>query len=373
MSLSEKHININKYQITKEKKVETCAIISDGLNVQREVEKAFRPTSSSLHLLTCPPGKLRVVVLCRLRQRGPEDERRSNLLRLVWSVRHPAVSCLVKQAGFLLWRPGKTSVRGPDPQKRASGWSYLEGLYFSFITLTTVGFGDYVAGVNPNIEYPKLYRVFAEIWIYMGLAWLSLFFSWNVNMVVEAHKVLKNKRRHKRRRFRHEEPKPEEKTAKSDAERPTAIDIFSFLSDKEEDYSTVIKEIGMSAKPSSIDVFNRSKSCSDILTTNIEMLDHSPRHGRLMSISEVFLNPKDGRKRDEAHQEDSPTTEPAECAGTDHHLNGETDSPNDGIFWNVPASGSAKEEIAQPSDRGNRFTISKVVEEDELLHKDEKG
>ncbi|XP_077383825.1 potassium channel subfamily K member 5-like isoform X1 [Festucalex cinctus] len=280
---------------------------------------------------------------------------------------------LICTAIFLLWGLLVHLVIPPFVFMSLEGWSYLEGLYFSFITLTTVGFGDYVAGVNPNIEYPKLYRVFAEIWIYMGLAWLSLFFSWNVNMVVEAHKVLKNKRRHKRRRFRHEEPKPEEKTAKSDAERPTAIDIFSFLSDKEEDYSTVIKEIGMSAKPSSIDVFNRSKSCSDILTTNIEMLDHSPRHGRLMSISEVFLNPKDGRKRDEAHQEDSPTTEPAECAGTDHHLNGETDSPNDGIFWNVPASGSAKEEIAQPSDRGNRFTISKVVEEDELLHKDEKG
>lgn len=26
------------------------------------------------------------------------------------------------------------------------GWSYYEAVYFSFVTLTTIGFGDYVAG-----------------------------------------------------------------------------------------------------------------------------------------------------------------------------------------------------------------------------------
>lgn len=32
------------------------------------------------------------------------------------------------------------------------GWSYVEGLYFSFVTLTTIGFGDLVAGKSPSIE-----------------------------------------------------------------------------------------------------------------------------------------------------------------------------------------------------------------------------
>ncbi|XP_051922293.1 potassium channel subfamily K member 5-like [Hippocampus zosterae] len=280
---------------------------------------------------------------------------------------------------FLLWGLFVHLVFPPLVFMSLEGWSYLEGLYFSFITLTTVGFGDYVAGVNPNIDYPRLYKVVAEIWIYMGLAWLSLFFSWNVNMVVEAHKVLK-KRRQKRRHFHDEEPNPEEVTPKSDPAKLSVIDIFSFLSAKEEDYSTVIKEIGMTAKPSSIDVFNRSKSCSDIVTTNIEMLDHSPRHRCLMSISEVFMNPKDdkwqGKESQSRLQENSTTTEPAEGVRTDEALDkvsGKNDSTNDGIIFSVPPSGSTQEEIAQPSDAVTRFTISKVVEEDVSLDKDEKG
>lgn len=28
------------------------------------------------------------------------------------------------------------------------GWSYEESVYYAFITLTTIGFGDYVAGTN---------------------------------------------------------------------------------------------------------------------------------------------------------------------------------------------------------------------------------
>lgn len=34
------------------------------------------------------------------------------------------------------------------------GWSYLEGFYFAFITLSTVGFGDYVIGEKNNPPRP---------------------------------------------------------------------------------------------------------------------------------------------------------------------------------------------------------------------------
>lgn len=231
-----------------------------------------------------------------------------------------------------------------------------------------------ISGVNPNMDYPRLYRVFAELWIYMGLAWLSLFFSWNVHMVVEAHKVFK-KRRH---RHRHEEePQPVENMCNPDV-KPSVIDIFNFLSEKEEDYSTVIKEIGITAKQKKdADNINRSKSCSDILT-----LDHSPRHRRIISISEVFMNPKtDNAKGDEEQklsliQESRGGPEPADGTRTGNTENSDgtaLDSDSDGIVFTVTAKDATEEQIAQhPDGGGTRFKISKV-NENLLTDKDKEG
>ena len=37
------------------------------------------------------------------------------------------------------------------------GWSYAEALYYAFITVTTIGFGDYVAGtyIRPMLPFKK--------------------------------------------------------------------------------------------------------------------------------------------------------------------------------------------------------------------------
>lgn len=208
--------------------------------------------------------------------------------------------------------------------------------------------------------------MFAELWIYMGLAWLSLFFSWNVNMVVEAHKVLK-KRRQRNRYFYNEEPQPEDKD--KPGESPTVIDIFNFP--KEEDYSTVIKEIGAKAHKIKTDNINRSKSCSDIQATNIQTLDHSPKHRRLISISEVFMNPqavvskgehKDGRSLMKDHNREA---EPAEGARTGNEEWNTCDSENDKIFFLLPAKDATEEKrMLQPDGGGSRFKIYKVEEED---------
>ncbi|KAM5165284.1 potassium channel subfamily K member 16 [Mantella aurantiaca] len=57
------------------------------------------------------------------------------------------------------------------------GWSYGEGFYFAFITLSTIGFGDYVLGKDPSKHYISVYRSLAALWIIFGLAWLALVFN----------------------------------------------------------------------------------------------------------------------------------------------------------------------------------------------------
>uniref|UniRef100_A0A3P8UHG7 Potassium two pore domain channel subfamily K member 16 n=1 Tax=Cynoglossus semilaevis TaxID=244447 RepID=A0A3P8UHG7_CYNSE len=54
------------------------------------------------------------------------------------------------------------------------GWSFGEGFYFAFITLSTIGFGDYVVGTDPDKEYISVYRSLAGVWIIFALAWLAV-------------------------------------------------------------------------------------------------------------------------------------------------------------------------------------------------------
>ncbi|TDG98597.1 hypothetical protein EPR50_G00202020 [Perca flavescens] len=215
-----------------------------------------------------------------------------------FSLRKAQFTCT---AIFLLWGVLVHLVLPPFVFMSQEGWTYIEGLYFSFVTLTTIGFGDLVAGVEPNKEYPTLYRYFVEVWIYLGLAWLSLFFNWKVRMVIEAHKALKKRR--KLRKLSLDELRHYKETQKAALRLPPTpndVNIFSFLSKKQEGYNDLIKQIGTKkdssrSNSSSSNTINnskeigRSKSCNDAPVFNghtILSLDHSPRQKRRYSLSE---------------------------------------------------------------------------------------
>ncbi|KAM9014444.1 potassium channel subfamily K member 10 isoform 1-T1 [Ara ararauna] len=61
--------------------------------------------------------------------------------------------------------------------KHIEGWTALESTYFVVVTLTTVGFGDFVAGGNSNIHYREWYKPLVWFWILVGLAYFAAVLS----------------------------------------------------------------------------------------------------------------------------------------------------------------------------------------------------
>ncbi|XP_077123689.1 potassium channel subfamily K member 10 isoform X2 [Ranitomeya variabilis] len=61
--------------------------------------------------------------------------------------------------------------------KQIEGWTELESIYFVVVTLTTVGFGDYVAGGNTGIKYREWYKPLVWFWILVGLAYFAAVLS----------------------------------------------------------------------------------------------------------------------------------------------------------------------------------------------------
>ncbi|XP_073349439.1 potassium channel subfamily K member 2b isoform X4 [Pagrus major] len=58
--------------------------------------------------------------------------------------------------------------------KHIEGWSTLESIYFVVITLTTIGFGDFVAGEKDYLDY---YKPVVWFWIMVGLAYFAAVLS----------------------------------------------------------------------------------------------------------------------------------------------------------------------------------------------------
>ncbi|CAG9788110.1 unnamed protein product [Diatraea saccharalis] len=57
------------------------------------------------------------------------------------------------------------------------GWDYVAAVYYAFVTLTTIGFGDLVAGtVNNGFKYGYFftYQIFLIVWITFGLGYIVM-------------------------------------------------------------------------------------------------------------------------------------------------------------------------------------------------------
>lgn len=163
------------------------------------------------------------------------------------SLRKAQITCT---AIFIVWGVLVHLVIPPFVFMVTEEWDYIEGLYYSFITISTIGFGDFVAGVNPSANYHALYRYFVELWIYLGLAWLSLFVNWKVSMFVEVHKAIKKRRRRRKESFE-SSPRPKKALQVAGSAASKDVNIFSFLSKKEETYNDLIKQIGKKAMKTS--------------------------------------------------------------------------------------------------------------------------
>ncbi|XP_045171997.1 potassium channel subfamily K member 16-like [Mercenaria mercenaria] len=75
------------------------------------------------------------------------------------------------------------------------GWRMMDAIYYCFVTLSTIGFGDFIPALSENRftgrgEAGTIYRIVAYVWILFGLAYVALIISYISGVLVKkAEKV----------------------------------------------------------------------------------------------------------------------------------------------------------------------------------------
>lgn len=65
-------------------------------------------------------------------------------------------------------------------------WSFLDGFYYCFVSLSTIGFGDFVAGKFEK-NFVTIYKIVIVFWIIFGLAYLSMVLNFITNALRSRH------------------------------------------------------------------------------------------------------------------------------------------------------------------------------------------
>ncbi|XP_039255771.2 potassium channel, subfamily K, member 16-like isoform X2 [Styela clava] len=115
-------------------------------------------------------------------------------------------------------------------------WSYEDALYYSFISITTIGFGDIVAGTDPSTKYIPIYRIMVYFWILFGMAFMATVMSLISNFFKETGK--KGKKRIQNRR--NVVPKQKDEVDGEEFETEAALDDGNRT--KEDENNLYIKE-----------------------------------------------------------------------------------------------------------------------------------